>query len=258
MGVASGFASAKAGRKCSGRLRHPTGMWRAGPGISEQSSPEPERPIRHVIELLGAGVFAVSGVLTAGRKSLDWIGVAVIAIVTATGGGTLRDVLLNRHPIFWIADPTYLLVILGATAFTLVYVHFHVPGRRGLLVADAFGLAFFTISGTQIAEQAGLSGLLAVLMGTITGVAGGMVRDVLCAEIPLILRRGQLYASSTIVGATLYLLLERAGAHRDAASLVGMATIVLVRFAAILWRLELPVLSLEETESGSIRRPERQ
>jgi uncharacterized membrane protein YeiH len=178
-------------------------------------------------------------------------------MVTATGGGTLRDVLLNRHPIFWIADPTYLLVILGATAFTLVYVRFHVPGRRGLLVADALGLAFFTIGGTQIAEQAGLPGLLAVLMGTITGVAGGMVRDVLCAEIPLILRRGQLYASSTIVGATLYLLLERAGVHRDAASLAGMATIVVVRFAAILWRLELPVLSLEETESGTIRRPER-
>ena len=178
-------------------------------------------------------------------------------MVTATGGGTLRDVLLNRHPIFWIADPTYLLVILGATAFTLVYVRFHVPGRRGLLVADALGLAFFTIGGTQIAEQAGLPGLLAVLMGTITGVAGGMVRDVLCAEIPLILRRGQLYASSTIVGATLYLLLERAGLHRDAASLAGMTTIVVVRFAAILWRLELPVLSLEETESGTIRRPER-
>jgi uncharacterized membrane protein YeiH len=195
-------------------------MWRAGAGISAQQLPEREPPIRHVIELLGAGVFAVSGVLTAGRKSLDWLGVAVIAMVTAIGGGTLRDVLLNRHPIFWIADPTYLLVILGATAFTLVYVRFHVPGRRGLLVADALGLAFFTIGGTQIAEQAGLSGVLAVLMGTITGVAGGMVRDVLCAEIPLILRRGQLYASSTIVGATLYLLLERArcrlpGRHGD-------------------------------------------
>jgi uncharacterized membrane protein YeiH len=202
------------------------------------------------------GVFAVSGVLTAGRKNLDWLGVAVIAIVTATGGGTLRDVLLDRHPIFWIADPTYLLVILGATAFTLLYVRFHVPGRRGLLVADACGLAFFTIGGTQIAQQSGLSGLLAVLMGAITGVAGGMVRDVLCAEIPLILRRGQLYASSAIVGATLYLLLERAGLHRDAAALVGMAAIALVRFAAIAWRLELPVLSLEETQTGSYRKPE--
>jgi uncharacterized membrane protein YeiH len=200
-------------------------------------------------------VFAVSGVLTAGGKRLDWLGVAVIAIVTATGGGTLRDVLLDR-PIFWIADPTYLVVILGATALTLLYVRFHVPGRRGLLVADACGLAFFTIGGTQIAQQSGLSGILAVLMGTITGVAGGMVRDVLCAEIPLVLRRGQLYASSAIVGSTLYLLLERIGAHRDTAALAGMGTIALVRFAAILWRLELPVLHLEETHTGSYRRPQ--
>jgi uncharacterized membrane protein YeiH len=193
-------------------------------------------------------------VLTAGRKSLDWLGVAIIAIVTATGGGTLRDVLLDRQ-IFWIADPSYLLVILGATALTLLYVRFRVPGRRGLLVADAFGLAFFTIGGTQIAQQAGLSGLLAVIMGTMTGVAGGMVRDVLCAEIPLILRRGQLYASSAIIGSTLYLLVERLGLPRNTAALAGMVTIALVRFAAIAWRLELPVLSLEETHTGSFRRP---
>jgi uncharacterized membrane protein YeiH len=180
----------------------------------------------------------------------------VIAVVTAIGGGTLRDVLLDRHPIFWIADPTYLLVILGATAFTLSYVRFQIPNPRALLIADALGLAFFTISGVQIAQQAGLSGLLAVLMGTITGVAGGMIRDVLCAEIPLILRRGQLYASSTIVGAALYLVLERVGISRDAAALFGMGTIVVVRFAAILWRLELPVLSLEETQTGSFRRPD--
>jgi uncharacterized membrane protein YeiH len=202
-------------------------------------------------------VFAISGVLAAGRKSLDWLGVAIIAVVTAIGGGTLRDLLLDRNPIFWIADPSYLKVILTATALTLFYVHFRIPGRRGLLVADALGLAFFTIGGVQIAQQAGLSGLLAVLMGMTTGVAGGVIRDVLCAEIPLILRKGQLYASSTIVGAALYLVLESAGMTRDGASLAGMAAIVVVRFAAIMWRLELPVLSLEETASGSIRRPDK-
>jgi uncharacterized membrane protein YeiH len=193
-------------------------------------------------------VFAISGALAAGRKSLDWLGVAVIAVVTAIGGGTLRDLLLDRHPIFWIADSSYLLVILAATAFTLLYVHLRIPAPRALFVADALGLAFFTIGGVQIAQQSGLSGVLAILMGTITGVAGGMLRDVLCAEIPIILRRGQLYASSTIVGAALYLLLERAGVTRDGAALAGMGTIVVVRLAAILWRLELPVLSLEDQE----------
>jgi uncharacterized membrane protein YeiH len=208
------------------------------------------RRIRHCLDLSGIAVFAISGALAAGRKSLDWLGVAVIAVVTAIGGGTLRDVLLDRHPIFWIADPSYLVVCLVATAVTLLYVRLRVPPFRALFVADALGLAFFTIGGTQIAEQAGVSGLLAGLMGMITGTAGGVVRDVLCAEIPLILRRGQLYASAAIAGAALYLALERGGIPRDIAAPVGMAAIAAVRFAAILWRLELPVLHLEQGESG--------
>jgi uncharacterized membrane protein YeiH len=170
-------------------------------------------------------------------------------MVTALGGGTMRDLLLDRHPIFWIAHPEFLLVSLTATALTLLYVNLRIPGFRALFVADALGLAFFTVGGVQIAEQSGLSGLLALLMGVITGVVGGAARDVLLAEIPLILRRGQLYASAAIVGAAVYLLLERAGTPRDLAALVGMATIALVRFAAILWRLELPVLTLEDQDS---------
>lgn len=193
-------------------------------------------------------MFAISGVLAAGRKHLDWLGVAVIAVVTAIGGGTLRDVLLDRNPIFWIADPTYLTVILAATAFTLFYVRLRIPNPRALLVADALGVAFFTIGGVQIAQQTGLSGLIAILMGTITGVAGGVARDVLCAEIPLILRRGNLYATATIVGAALYLVLGRLGVPRDPAGLIGMGTIVAVRLGAIIWRLELPVLTLEDKD----------
>ena len=210
--------------------------------------------MRHVLELLGVAVFAISGALAAGRKSLDWLGVAVIAVVTAIGGGTMRDLLLDRRPIFWIAHPEFLVVCLAATALTLLYVHLRIPAFRALFVADALGLAFFTIGGVQIAEQSGVSGLLALLMGLITGVVGGVARDVLLAEIPLILRRGQLYASAAIVGAALYLLLERAGAPRDAAALAGMATIALVRFAAIIWRLELPVLTLHDQDDQAPRR----
>jgi uncharacterized membrane protein YeiH len=202
--------------------------------------------MRDVVELLGVAVFAVSGAVAAGRKRLDWLGVAVVAVVTAIGGGTLRDVLLDRHPIFWIANPVYLWVCLAATAFTLLYERARIPGARVLLVADALGLAFFAISGAQIAEQSGLSWPLAILMGTITGVAGGMVRDVLCAEIPLILRPGHLYASSAIAGTAFYLVLERSGVPREAAALVGMITIVVVRLAAIAWRIELPVFYLED------------
>jgi uncharacterized membrane protein YeiH len=161
----------------------------------------------------------------------------------------MRDVLLDRHPIFWIAHPEFLLVSLAATALTLLYVQLRIPAFRSLFIADALGLAFFTVGGVQIAEQSGLSGLLALLMGVITGVVGGVARDVLLAEIPLILRRGQLYATSAIVGAAVYLFLERAGTPRDPAALAGMVVIAVVRFAAILWRLELPVLTVEDQDN---------
>lgn len=209
--------------------------------------------MRHALELLGVAVFAVSGVLAAGRKGLDVVGVAVIATVTAVGGGTLRDLLLDRHPTFWIADTTYLWVILGATALTLGYVRFWIATRRALLVADALGLAFFTIAGVQIAEQAGVPDLIALLMGTITGVAGGVFRDVLTAEIPLVMRPGRLYATAAIVGAASYVLLVRWGITPDAAALVGMAAIAGLRLAAILWRLELPVIRLPEEDKRDAR-----
>ena len=206
--------------------------------------------MRYLLELLGVAVFAVSGVLAAGRKGLDVLGIAVIAVVTAVGGGTLRDLLLDRHPIFWIANTTPLWVILGATGVTLGYVRFWIATRRALLVADGLGLAFFTIAGVQITEQAGYSDLIAVLMGTITGVAGGVFRDVLTAEIPLVMRPGRLYATAAIVGAASYLLLEGLQVPSGVAALAGMAVIAGLRLAAILWRLELPAVRLPEDDAG--------
>jgi uncharacterized membrane protein YeiH len=206
--------------------------------------------MRYLLELLGVAVFAVSGVLAAGRKGLDVLGIAVIATVTAIGGGTLRDLLLDRHPIFWIANTTHLWVILGATAVTLGYVRFWIATRRALLVADALGLAFFTIAGVQITEQAGYSDLVALLMGTITGVAGGVFRDVLTAEIPLVMRPGRLYATAAIVGSASYLLLEGLHVPADVAALAGMGVIAGLRLAAILWRLELPAIRLPDNDAG--------
>lgn len=197
------------------------------------------------LDLVGVAVFAVSGVLAAGRKSLDLLGVVVIAVVTAIGGGTVRDLLLDRHPIFWIARPVYLVVIVASALLTVAYVRVRVPRRDLLLIADALGLALFTISGAQIAEEAGVSGIVAVLMGAITGTVGGVVRDVLTAEIPLVLRR-DIYATAAIAGATVYVVLEFAGAPRPLASLVAMAAIVVLRLAAILRGLHLPVFSLPE------------
>lgn len=202
--------------------------------------------ILYLLDLLGVAVFAASGALAAGRKSLDLLGVVVIAAVTAIGGGTIRDVLLDRHPVFWIDDPTYLVVILGAALATVIWARFRPPPDHSLAIADALGLGFFTIGGAQIAEGAGLSAIIIVLMGTITGSAGGVIRDVLSAEIPMILRRGQLYASTAIAGASLYLVLLAFGTDRTVAALVGMAAIVALRLASILWGLRLPVFELDD------------
>lgn len=207
--------------------------------------------ILRILEFVGVGVFAVSGALAAGRKSLDLLGVVVIAAATAVGGGTLRDVLLDRHPVFWVSEPLFLYIIVAAALLTVAYSRRYHPPERLLLIADALGLALFTISGAQIAEQAGLSGIVVVIMGTLTGVAGGALRDILSAEIPLILRRGRIYATAAITGVIVYLVLQSMIDHTVAA-LLGMGCIALLRFAAILWNLTLPVFTLPKLKDPSV------
>lgn len=198
-------------------------------------------------DFAGVAVFAVSGALAAGRKELDLLGVVVIATVTAIGGGTLRDLLLDRHPVFWTARPTYLYVIIGAALLTVAYSSRLRPPERSLAVADALGLAVFTISGAQIAEAQAFPGVVVVIMGTLTGVAGGVVRDVLCAEIPMILRPGRIYATAAIAGAVLYLVLQ-GPLGRAPAEIAGMLCVAGLRLAAIAWNLSLPAFALPEQD----------
>jgi uncharacterized membrane protein YeiH len=152
-----------------------------------------------IFDLLGVAVFAVSGALAAVRKRLDLLGVVVIAMVTAIGGGTTRDLLLDRA-VFWATQPRYLYVIISAALLTVLWTRRFRPPDRALAFADALGLALFAISGAQIAERAGLPGIVCVILGTITGVAGGVIRDVLTTVIPMVIRRGQIYATAAIVG----------------------------------------------------------
>ena len=197
----------------------------------------------YAIEMAGVGVFAISGALAAGRKSLDLLGVVVIATVTSIGGGTLRDVLLNRAP-FWLHDPLFISVIAACALATVVVVRFVPPPEKLLQLADALGLALFAIAGARIAEQAQLPGTTVVVMATVTAVFGGVLRDVLCAEIPMILRKGNIYATAVIAGASLYVLLQDFGCPREIATAIGMAAIAVLRIAAIYLNLSLPVFSL--------------
>jgi uncharacterized membrane protein YeiH len=202
----------------------------------------------YLMDLAGVAVFAISGALAAGRKSLDLLGVFIIATVTAIGGGTIRDVLIDRNPVFWFADTIYLWVIIAATLFTIIYVRYRPAPQRALLVADALGLAIFAISGAQIAEGAGHGGVIAVIMGTMTGSAGGVVRDILTAQIPLVLRDRDVYATAAIAGTAAYLWLESMGMDRQIATYLGMALVAGFRFGSIFWGLKLPVFRLGDGE----------
>ncbi len=200
--------------------------------------------LRHILDLVGVAVFAVSGALAAGRKSLDLLGVIVLAAVTAVGGGTIRDLLLDRHPIFWLAEPAWLLVIIGSALATVVWARRRPMPEMALQVADALGLALFSVAGAQIAMDRGLPLVSCVLLGTVTGAAGGLVRDILSAEVPLVLRKGNLYASAAIAGTLLYALLARAGVPDPIPASAGMVVIAVLRLLAI-WRgLTLPVFSV--------------
>ena len=156
--------------------------------------------ILHILDLIGIAVFAISGALAAGRRRLDLIGVVVLAAVTAIGGGTIRDVLLERRPIFWLVDPSYLTVIVLSALGTLLYTRWARVPWQTLAVADALGLALFSVAGAQIAEKAGLPAGACVLLGAVTGAAGGVIRDVLTAQIPMVLQRGSLYATARSPG----------------------------------------------------------
>jgi uncharacterized membrane protein YeiH len=199
------------------------------------------------LQLLGTAVFACSGALEAGRKRLDLVGVAAVSFITAIGGGTVRDILLDRDTLLWTADPIYLYISLGAGLLTWALARFWVPPPRMLATFDAGGLALFTISGVRVAQADGQTAGIALVMGLITGAAGGVFRDVLCGEIPLIFRRSELYVSAALIGGALYLLVESWGAPLPIASLAGAGTIFFLRVAALRWGWRLPVFVLPKS-----------
>ena len=194
----------------------------------------------YYFDLAGVAVFAASGVLAARDRDLDLLGVIVVAAITAIGGGTLRDLLLDRHPIFWVTDTWYLVVIIVSALLTVAYVRVRPPPSATILVADALGLALFALAGAQMAEAAQCPPLIVVLMGTMTGVTGGVLRDVITAQVPLILRR-EIYATAAIVGIATYLALQAFGMPRAVAFWVGMIVVVALRLLAIRRGLHLPV-----------------
>lgn len=194
----------------------------------------------YLADLFGVAVFAITGALMAGRKSMDLFGVLVIAIITALGGGTLRDVILDNHPVSWIRNDIYILVATLAALGTVIWVRMTRPiHEKGLLIADAFGLSVFTVIGTEVALQYAMPSSTAVIMGVMTGVAGGVMRDVICNEIPLIFKK-EIYATACLAGAVTFVLLRMLETPHWLDTGVAMLVVLAIRLAAIRWRFSLP------------------
>ncbi|SJL82145.1 TRIC cation channel family protein [Vibrio palustris] len=198
----------------------------------------------YFIDLFGTAVFAISGVLLAGRLRMDPFGVIVLAGVTAIGGGTMRDIALGATPVFWIRDTAYLWDILITSVLTMLIVRR--PKRIAwwiLPVCDAIGLAVFVGIGVDKSLAYQGSSFVAIIMGVLTGCGGGIIRDILAREIPMVLRR-EVYATACIIGGIFHTLAIYFGYSSSVALLSCISATLIIRLGAIRWHLSLPIFAL--------------
>ncbi|OJX52995.1 trimeric intracellular cation channel family protein [Devosia sp. 66-22] len=193
----------------------------------------------HVIFVVAIAAEAMTAALAAGRRRMDWFGVCVLAVVTALGGGTTRDTLLGHYPLSWVADPSLLLIASGAALVTIALARFMETLRWPFLILDALGLVVFTIIGCNVAIEMGQSPVIVIVAGMITGIAGGILRDVLCNDIPLVFS-GELYATVSIVTGAIYYLGVIAGYPADVVTILAIVLGFTLRVLAILFNWSMP------------------
>ena len=199
--------------------------------------------IQHILEFLGTFAFAISGIRHATAKHFDWFGGYVCGIAVAIGGGTIRDVMLGTTP-FWMTNPIYIICTALALLFVIVFAR-HMEGLRNTwFVFDTLGLALFTIAGIQKSLQFGQPYWVAIIMGCITGSAGGVIRDVLLNNEPVIFQR-EIYAMAAVLGGITYWFLGYMGVSIEVTVVVTFALICLIRFLAVRYHLALPTLKDE-------------
>lgn len=203
--------------------------------------------MQQILEHFAVSVAAITGVLAARGKQVDLFAVIVLALVTAFGGGTIRDLLLGARPVFWIDGPSYFLNALATAVVVFFLVRFRELPNTVLLVADAFALALFTMAGAKKGLAFPVDPSIAVAMGIITGVAGGILRDLLIGEIPLVFRREiYLYATAAFCGAAFFVLLTRWSDNAQLNMILGTVVTLVLRLAGIKWRIGLPRFRLKD------------
>ena len=170
-----------------------------------------------IIEITAVLVAAFSGFIEARRKRMDLVGVFTVAFIAAFGGGTLRDILLDRRPLFWVQHQEYaiLIFVLALVASPLMRTLRHIVSERLVVIADAFGLGLFSVAGASAAMEAHMPLFIASMMGVITGIFGGVLRDIVCNEVPMVFRDGKPYAICAFLGSWMFLLMGMYGVPRE-------------------------------------------
>lgn len=197
--------------------------------------------LQYTLELLGTFVFAISGALAIKEKEHDLFGAGFTGFITAIGGGTLRDIFLGSYPLVWIGDVWFLYAILGGVLGAFIFPNFLSKLRKTFFLFDTLGIGFFTVLGVEKALSLGVRPEIAAIMGMFSAVMGGVIRDTLTNETPVLFRK-EIYASACLAGATLYVFLDLYDIHRNYNLLISMTLIIGIRLIAMKYKLSLPRL----------------
>ncbi len=197
----------------------------------------------YLLDMIGIIACAIAGTLLAQHKGFDIAGCILVAMVNAIGGGTLRDMALDRHPLFWMTDLNYVLVITITSLILQMFFHLYPKIDKALNLFDAIGLAAFSVIGFKIALNQDLSPMIAVMMGVWTAILGGLLRDIICNEIPLLLQR-EIYISASVAGSVTYLLLQHWGIDSGLNEFIMLGVIFAVRMLALRFDWHLPSIRL--------------
>ena len=201
----------------------------------------PTDSVLHVLSFIAVAAQAMTAALAAGRRSMDWVGVCMLGCITALGGGTIRDVLLGHYPLLWVQHPSFLLLAAGAALVTIVMAQLVYRLNTAFLVLDAIGLVVFTMAGCDVAWQVDVSLplVIVVVAGMITGCAGGVLRDILCNEVPLLFR-AELYATVSIVTGLVYSVAFALKLNQEVWTLLTFVLGLTLRLLAIRYKWEMP------------------
>ncbi len=197
--------------------------------------------LQYALELTGTFVFAISGALAIREKDMDLFGAGFTGFITAIGGGTLRDILLNSYPLVWIGNVQVLYAILAGILTAFIFPNFLSRLRKTFFLFDTLGIGFFTVLGVEKALSLGVRPEIAAIMGMFSAVMGGVIRDTLTNEIPILFRK-EIYASACLAGAILYVVLNHYGLERDYNLLISMSVVISIRLISMRYKLSLPRL----------------